>query len=707
MPPVGWILYLLTAWMLGHSVYTRLAGAGLRWLPFSAQGTITSAMLSTEGLRFLLRQIAAFWIGVMLLTTAHYWLTTAMIALFGYRALGMTSSEAASFFLIPAALLLAAYLRRSRRLTAEDDYRPVRHPYALFKRKVITWPFAVFILLILAYATWLMYASFNDFSGLIKVGATVESELAPATALMASFSKGQNIPTVFPYFASDGIRFHFFFYYFAAILNQLGLGFVHALNIPSILALSSMLLLIGMLAYRITGRAGAFMLAPLFTIFRSSAAIFTDFFQKGKTLGWFNRAFWQGVFDQQAFIGNTPGDEVGLWTTNLFVSQRHFALGVVLLLIVVFLALPDFERGVAALPLERGKKFPTWWELTRQKNIWLTSGRQDRKRLCLIGLLLILSPFWHGSATLSTLLILAPFALFAASRLAYFFIACAALGAMWFSRWYFGADATLFSSVRLRFGFVVDPPTVPRALLYLLEMMGPLLPLMLIIFIVARWRTKLYLLSVSIPFIFAFFFQVTPDIRANHKFILISIILWNVAVAETVIRIFNKAKHKNLMRSLAVLLSLLLLSSGLYEHLILHNINTHEYSEIDPKREINVWIETHTELRAIFLTAPYAYDAFLFTGRTLWLGDPDYAERASHQTRRRQAEVRAIFSERDSERLSRYMTVNKIDYALFDDALAMAYKDTNKALFADTFEEVARFAEKNSVIYALKQDNVS
>lgn len=702
MPTVGWILYLIASWMLGHSIYVRLSGAGLRWLPFSEQGTITSPMLSTEGLRFLLRQIAAFWIGILILTTGHYGLNLALVNTFGYDTIGMPSELAASFFLIPLALLAAAYLRRSRRLTAEDDYRPVRHPYALFKRKVITWPFIVYILLLLVYSVWLVYSTFYQVDGLYRAGATVHSDLGPHTAMMSSFTKGHNIPTDYAHFAGDGIRYHFFFFYFTAILNQLGLGFVHALNIPSVLALSSMFLLIGMFAYRITSRAGTFMLAPLFTIFRSSGAIFTDLWQKGKTLGWFTADFFQAIFQQRTFIGDTPRDDWGLWTANAYANQRHLALGIVLLLLVILLALPDVERGVGALPLAHARKFPDWWRLTRQKSIWLTTGRQDVKRLFLIGIILFLMPYWHGSMTISALLVLAAFSVFAASRIAYLIIAATTFLSMVLANAFFAPQSAWLSNVQFKFGFIAEPNTFTNVLLYIVEMMGPAIFVLLISFVFARWRTKLYILAVSAPFIFAFLFQVTPDITVNHKFILISLILWNVIIAETVIRMFRARRGKIALRVAAILLSLLLISSGVYEHLIYRNINRQVFVDIKQDSEVNRWIEKNTAPRTIFLTAPYAYHDFLLTGRPIWYGHGYYAWSAGHDTHKREAEVKSILSTSSIETLKNYATENEIGYLLINDDMRNAYPDLNESLFASDLNEAAQFTDaKNTVIYKL------
>lgn len=706
MPEIGWIMFLLSGWMLGYSICVCLAVSGLHWMPFSEQGQMTAPMLATGGLRFVIRQIISFWIGMLLLTSGHYALSWLLLTLSGPVTAGVPTQNLTAIIVILLAFLAAALLRRNRRLSVQDDYRLPRRQHLLFKRYVLTGAAGIWILFVVIYAVWLFYSTFYQAGGMYHAGATVHSDLGPHTALMSSFANGQNIPTEYPHFAGDGIRYHFFFYYFAAILNQLGLGFVTALNLPSILAFISMLGLIGLLAYRITGRAGTAVLAPVLTIFRSSWAWLTDIWQKAGEHGWFSADFFRAVWTQRDFIGSTPRDSWGLWSINVYANQRHLALGISLLLIILLLALPDIERGVGALPRDKERKFPVWWAMTKKRQIWLQAGLPDKKRHLLMAIILVFMPFWHGAMTLAALLILFPMAVFTASRLTY--VALAGLttaSALLTSRLFAPADSAL-SSFALEFGFIAENKTIGGMLLYLAEMLGPLLIVIIVSFAVARWRTRLYLLSATIPLVFALFVRLTPDVTVNHKFIQITIILWNVVAAESLIRLYGARKKAGAAKALAVATALLIMATGLYEHKIFHNINSQIQLTINPASDVNRWVMAETDPNDIFLTGPYAYHSFFLTGRPVWYGHPYYAWSAGHDTGTRETDLENLLQSSDPDAFARYAAENGIAYLLVDRAMRERYPDMDEARLVSHLLLEKRFGDADgTVIYRLKDVN--
>lgn len=691
MPDVGWLMYLFACWSLGYGLSMYLLPQGLGWQAVADQWPIPVRIRSGIGLPFLFRHIVSFWLGVIVTSTFHYGLTYLLLRLAGEQFMHTRTTQAVHALVILGALLLSTLLRRGRRFSTNDDYT-ITNTATGASRTLLNWTYTPYLVLSILYAIWLFYTCFYEANGVNMAGATVFSDLAPHTAMISSFTKGLNFPTAYAHFAGDGIRYHFFYYYFVSILNQTGLSLVHALNIPSILAFLSMLCMLGLLAFRITGRIATFIITPILATFRSSLAAFSDFFHKGAAYGWFSRDFFRAIWQQSTFIGDTLHDDWGLWTINVFANQRHLALGIVIVLTVILLALPDVVRGLAALPHSNLRaKIVSWWQLTKQGATWFHASDADRKRHLLIALLLILLPYWHGSMTLTALIILAPLALVAASRFAYLGIASVTVVSYVATSRFFAAGSSLTESLGFQFGFLAEPATVPGVLWYLLQITGPAFVLTFILFFTGRWRTKWLMVSVSMPLVFAFFVKLTPDITVNHKFVMVAIMLLSIFIAEALIRLWRAGQKKRLLRLLTVLLFVLLTITGLYEHLIYWRSNTSLQLAADPKTAVNIWIEENTGPRDIFLSGPYHYHDFDLTGRPMWLGHEYYAWSAGHATTLRRQELETLLTFQDVDAFQRYVEQNGIVYLLVDDTLRQSYSRFDEARLNLHYTPVAVF----------------
>ncbi|MBR6958845.1 MAG: hypothetical protein IKH76_00025, partial [Clostridiales bacterium] len=128
--------------------------------------------------------------------------------------------------------------------------------------------------LLTGVATFLMYYTYRMSDGILCAGYSTYSDLSPHTAMVSSFSKGFNFPTQYMHFSGDGIQYHFFFYFFAGMLEYLGFPIDLALNLPSIITMVCAFELLGVLAVLLSRKKAAFVLAPVFVLFRSSLNVF-------------------------------------------------------------------------------------------------------------------------------------------------------------------------------------------------------------------------------------------------------------------------------------------------------------------------------------------------------------------------------------------------------------------------------------------------
>ena len=161
--------------------------------------------------------------------------------------------------------------------------------------------------------------------------------------MVSSFGEGFNFPTQYIHFSGDGIKYHFFFYFFAGTLQYLGLPIDYALNLPSIISMVCALVLLGLLAVLISSRRSAFLVAPVLVLFRSSLNVFYHFGEYLKSGSTPSQAV-KSILDYSAWYEVTEYDGWGIWAINVYPNQRHLMLGISLILIMVILFLPFVRR---------------------------------------------------------------------------------------------------------------------------------------------------------------------------------------------------------------------------------------------------------------------------------------------------------------------------------------------------------------------------
>ena len=66
-----------------------------------------------------------------------------------------------------------------------------------------------FFLILFAAVMWIMFYVFHISGGYLYSGFTVFGDYAPHTAMMRSFSLGNNFPTQYPHFGGADVKYHF------------------------------------------------------------------------------------------------------------------------------------------------------------------------------------------------------------------------------------------------------------------------------------------------------------------------------------------------------------------------------------------------------------------------------------------------------------------------------------------------------------------
>ena len=586
----------------------------------------------------------------------------------------------------------------------------------------------------------------------IRLGFSIFSDFAPHVAITSGFGVGSNYPTQYPHFSGDNIQYHFMFYFLTGNLESLGLPLVWAINLPSLICMTSTLTLLGLLAVLLSGRRGAFFFAPVLFLFRCAWNVFHQANELKAVPG----ATWSSVINtitkQAAWYGYTVRDEWGIWAVNVYANQRHLCMGIGLLLILIFLFLPHFRRMF--LHLSRTEGFKN--KLKRffiAKEAWLPRSQDPFHPVgaMILGCLIAVAmPFFHGSCLISALLVLFGMAIISEFRLGYAAVAAVSVVSAVVQARFFAGGASNVASFKYYFGFVVPElegknqakigeviNSTGKIISYLNKMgfLTVILPAALfvglIIYEIACKKNpyrSFLLIPFSFPLIFAFYCQVSLEVLANHKFIQVSFILFDVFIAGLLAnllalpigvkeRISDKEKKGKYAITLkkntfipvqiasAVLCLVLLFgltATGISEWCIYYNLNK-GYVVLHTDSAIAEWVEKNTDEDDIFLTPMWSTNDFFLSGRRVYYGWPYFAWSAGHDTEVRQLNYQWLLTGANGNisEFRRYCNEMNIKYVIhsgdyYGATETSEYYDAN--FFAENLTEVVRF-EDGTIIY--------
>jgi hypothetical protein len=529
-----------------------------------------------------------------------------------------------------------------------------------------------------AMACFIAWHTLSVKDDMLQIGNSVWSDFGPHLSMIRSFSLGDNFPPQYPHFPDGNMRYHFLFQFLVATLEILGFRIDWAFNIPSILSLISVFLLLYVLAVSITGRRCAGVLAGLFFIFRSSFAFFT---YVNDNLA--NRNLWQSLWDVSLHIGKTEHESWGLWAQNVYANQRHFAFSIGIMILVLLAVLPLLQAmtqaqrtGICGI----GHRFKIAW---LEKNAWWP---QSWQRAIALGLLVGAIGFWNGAVVITTLMILFVLAFFCRHRGEFLLIAVlAVLLVLLQQHWFIGAGAPAVKP-RWYFGFLADQKTITGTLAFYVELLGLFLPLFLISMFGTPKGTKALALAFISPLIFATLVSLTIDITANHKFIMISVMLANIMIAGLLVRFLYS--RDTALKSLAVVFSLILTVTGWVDLKTLYNMNQKSVN-ISLGDPITNWVHENTNPQDVFLTDRAVLHPVQMAGRPIYYGWSYYAWSAGYDTESRFKAVKAICGARNAEELLELIHETQISYILIDNQVRQS-KDCriNENLISQTFNEV-------------------
>lgn len=650
-------------------------------------------------------------------------------------------------FIVITGFVFNKYFRKERRkLILESSEETTKLPS--YKHNWFnTIYYGISVILVTVAASYLIISTYHITDGVLYAGGTVWSDLAPHTAMTSSFATGFNFPTQYMHFSGDGIQYHFFFYFLAGTLEYLGFPIDMAINIPSILGIICALVLAGDLAVLLFRKRAAFILTPVFILFRSALNVFVHL-KELCGMGMPIETALENIVKFNGWYDITPYDNWGIWAINVYPNQRHLMLGVSVILILIIIFTPYVRRMSISLikawetpeltrkEIKKGIKVPSRFSRVfkayiASKEAWLFRENDPLNPLgtMILGAILVICfPFFHGSALIGALLVLAFMAIFSETRLSYLVVAVTAVLSSTIQTRIFSGGAKNVVHFMYMPGFVVEDKTVNGIANYLLNITGLTLIVsfvfvmyLLIMNIVNKkplYREIMYI-AFLVPMIFAFNVQVSLEMLANHKFIQFSLILIDIFVAGAVAELFSpsiKSKGKLpkvwyvTLRTCLILVGAILIipltATGASEWCIYHNMNDYLFG-VNTESKLVTWIEENTDTSDVFLTPKWSLNRFVLAGRPMYYGWPYYPWSAGHDTYTREEIYNWLLRgcDGDIDAFRSYCESRNIRYLVDDPEFWYAEYPNgnyyNLEFFYENLTQVAYFPEENTTIFKI------
>ena len=180
-------------------------------------GGLFPQQITEKGNRIWVILPAAFGTGVLMLTWAVYvvsWMFSVCAGaehpLFYGNIIVMS---------VTVLCLLGIFIRKRKRT---EKMFPVSEK--MISRKWILRKEILLFVVLTAFVTVMMFYVFHMKDGLLYSGFSVYGDYAPHTAMMRSFSRGNNFPTQYPHYGGQDVKYHFMFQFLVGNLEYLEHG---------------------------------------------------------------------------------------------------------------------------------------------------------------------------------------------------------------------------------------------------------------------------------------------------------------------------------------------------------------------------------------------------------------------------------------------------------------------------------------------------
>lgn len=523
----------------------------------------------------------------------------------------------------------------------------------------------VLFLLFLTFSTVIMWKTFGlDDAGNMQVATKAWSDFAATIPLIRSFSYGSNFPPEYPIFAGQPIRYHFVFYLFVGLLEKTGLPISWALNIPSILGFTLLLVAIYFLGKIVFKSKATGILSVILFLFNGSFS-FLEFFKthplSANTLNDITASTHFSSF------GPYDGKIVSaFWNLNIYTNQRHLALAYT---VFIFLLIYLYKKAKSKNQINLTETI--FWGIT-------------------IGFF----PFVHYPVFGMLMILLAIFFVFFANlRKQIFFIGLISLILAIPQILYMGDPAT---QVRLFFpGYLIQSLSTLNFLKYWLLNLGLTTILAPIGFLLANKDQRKILIPFIVFFIIGNLFKFSPEIAANHKFFNLFAIGINSFTAYFLVKSWRKYVF---LKPIMPVTLLFLTLSGILDLFPIINDSVITIEDI-PNNKTATYIMGNTSKSSVFLNSSYLYHPASLAGRKIYMGWPYFAWSAGYDTDLRQNKMKYILSSSNKTQVCNTLKDEGIDYIEIQKPTSLEGIEINYIFYQNMFKAIFVNSNNGITIY--------
>jgi len=481
----------------------------------------------------------------------------------------------------------------------------------------------------LAFSLWLMFSTFSYKDGSMIIATKAWSDFGSHIPLIRSFSYGFNFfPIEYPLFPGEPIKYHFLFYLFVGIIEKLGMRIDYALNILSAVSFFLLMSSIYLLAKYIFKSKAVGILSVIFFLFNSSLS-FIEFF---KTHPLPSKTFTE-IVSNNTFPSFGPYDGKivsAFWNLNIYTNQRHLALPIAFLLLLMFYILKHSHKN-------------------RKANYLI---------ILLWGALVGVLPYLHFGIfvmlyiTIGTLFLFLPKA-----RLSILFILFFG-GVLALPRMLLLQNSASASNLELYIGYLASDKAFLNILYYWFMNLGLSFILIPLGFLLAPKDGKKLFIAILPLFIIGNFIKFSPEIAANHKFFTVFIVIGNMFSAFALLKIW---RVQILGKIIVLPLFCLMILSGIIDFFPIKNDSYMTLPDY-PKNPDVKWITENTPKNSVLLNSTYLYHPASLAGRKIFLGWPYFPWSLGYDTNTRGKIMKELLGSTDKRTACHLLKHNSIDY---------------------------------------------
>jgi len=503
-----------------------------------------------------------------------------------------------------------------------------------------------------AFSCLLMWKTFRlDPQGNLLIASKVWSDFAATIPLVRSFSMGDNWPPEYPLFAGEPIRYHYGFYLVVGLIEKSGIPLDWALNIPSSIGLTLLLISIYLSGKIVFKSKTVGILSVLLFAFNGSFA-FIEFFKR--------QHLSQNVLS--AIIHSTDFNSFGpydgkvvsaFWNLNIYTNQRHLALAYATFILICLFFYDRYKRGVSI----------------------------RTKEALALGIIIGIFPFIHYPVFgMLGIMLGANFLLYPKLRKAIFLIGIISLTLAIPQIKYMGISnrsASFYDP-----GYLIDDLSLVSFIKYWFLNLGFISIAAPVGFLLASRKQRKFFISFFILFIIGNLFRFSPEIAANHKFFNLFIIGVNALGAYFILYLWNKGVAT---KFIAAILFFFMTLSGLFD--IFPIINDRLIAITDVKNnQVAKYILENTPKNSVFLNSSYLYHPASLAGRKIMMGWPYFPWSAGYDTYSRAEVMRDIYQSTSKSDVCQLLRKNNIDYLTIQDTQNFSdFPIINTSFFQENF----------------------